>query len=83
QQVVLGRGSISGGGGGEGGGGGGVVLGLEENPPAAGPSSASFTEEELALVASGALPEMETIELEITKDHQGLGITIAGYVCER
>ncbi|XP_042870689.1 multiple PDZ domain protein-like isoform X1 [Penaeus japonicus] len=26
---------------------------------------------------------METIDVEVTKDHQGLGITIAGYVCER
>ncbi|CAL4121137.1 unnamed protein product, partial [Meganyctiphanes norvegica] len=41
----------------------------------------TFTEEELAAV--GDLPEMETIELELHKDHQGLGITIAGYVCER
>ena len=29
------------------------------------------------------LPEMENIHLELAKDHQGLGITIAGYVCER
>ena len=29
------------------------------------------------------LPEMEIIELQLAKDHQGLGITIAGYVCER
>nr|XP_045621900.1 patj homolog [Procambarus clarkii] len=26
---------------------------------------------------------METIELEVTKDHHGLGVTIAGYVCEK
>ncbi|KAI1306510.1 Multiple PDZ domain protein [Halotydeus destructor] len=29
------------------------------------------------------LPEMETLEVELLKDHQGLGITIAGYVCEK
>jgi len=29
------------------------------------------------------LPEMETFEVELVKDQQGLGITIAGYVCER
>ena len=29
------------------------------------------------------LPEMENIALAITKDYHGLGITIAGYVCER
>ncbi|XP_076347110.1 patj homolog isoform X2 [Tachypleus tridentatus] len=28
------------------------------------------------------LPEMETFEVDLTKDQQGLGITIAGYVCE-
>lgn len=42
----------------------------------------TYTEDDLALV-EGALPEMETIDVEVTKDHQGLGITIAGYVCER
>lgn len=29
------------------------------------------------------IPEMETIEVELVKDQQGLGITIAGYVCEK
>lgn len=29
------------------------------------------------------LPEMETYEVELVKDQQGLGITIAGYVCEK
>ncbi|XP_076355046.1 multiple PDZ domain protein-like isoform X3 [Tachypleus tridentatus] len=29
------------------------------------------------------LPEMETFEVELTKDQQGLGVTIAGYVCEK
>ena len=29
------------------------------------------------------LPEMETFEVELIKDQQGLGITIAGYVCEK
>ena len=43
----------------------------------------TYTEEELSLLAEEGLPEMETIELEVTKDHQGLGITIAGYVCEK
>lgn len=27
--------------------------------------------------------EMETFEVELIKDQQGLGITIAGYVCEK
>ena len=26
---------------------------------------------------------METFEVELVKDQQGLGITIAGYVCEK
>ena len=29
------------------------------------------------------MPEIETMEVELTKDSQGLGITIAGYTCER
>lgn len=29
------------------------------------------------------LPEMETFSVEIQKDSHGLGITIAGYVCEK
>lgn len=29
------------------------------------------------------IPEMETFEVELVKDAQGLGITIAGYTCER
>ena len=29
------------------------------------------------------MPEIETMEVELTKDAQGLGITIAGYTCER
>ena len=28
-------------------------------------------------------PEMDTFEVELVKDQQGLGITIAGYVCEK
>lgn len=28
-------------------------------------------------------PEMETFDVTLVKDHQGLGITIAGYVCEK
>ncbi|XP_063871691.1 multiple PDZ domain protein-like isoform X16 [Scylla paramamosain] len=51
---------------------------LEEEAP-----TRTYTEEELSLLAEEGLPEMETIELEVTKDHQGLGITIAGYVCEK
>lgn len=27
--------------------------------------------------------EIETFEVELIKDQQGLGITIAGYVCEK
>lgn len=29
------------------------------------------------------LPETENVEVELTKDQNGLGITIAGYVCEK
>ncbi|CAB4065132.1 MPDZ [Lepeophtheirus salmonis] len=29
------------------------------------------------------MPEMETLDVELIKDSQGLGITIAGYTCER
>ena len=29
------------------------------------------------------MPEVETMEVELVKDAQGLGITIAGYTCER
>ncbi|XP_023235390.1 patj homolog [Centruroides sculpturatus] len=29
------------------------------------------------------LPEMETIDVQLTKDQLGLGITVAGYVCEK
>ena len=29
------------------------------------------------------MPEVETMEVELVKDTQGLGITIAGYTCER
>lgn len=32
---------------------------------------------------TSGLPEMETFEVELIKDQQGLGITIAGYVCEK
>lgn len=28
-------------------------------------------------------PEMEAFDVMLVKDHQGLGITIAGYVCEK
>ena len=29
------------------------------------------------------LPEVENFDVQLKKDAQGLGITIAGYVCER
>lgn len=29
------------------------------------------------------LPEMEKFNVELKKDYHGLGITIAGYVCEK
>lgn len=56
------------------------------------PSHASFTpsqvtsgqgEVEVSEQSEEELPEMETFEVELVKDHQGLGITIAGYVCEK
>lgn len=35
------------------------------------------------LDAPTPVPEMETFDVELVKDQQGLGITIAGYVCEK
>lgn len=32
---------------------------------------------------NAALPEMEKFTVELKKDLHGLGITIAGYVCEK
>ena len=29
------------------------------------------------------IPEKETYDIELTKDGKGLGITVAGYVCEK
>lgn len=34
-------------------------------------------------VAATELPEMDTFDVELRKDAHGLGITIAGYVCEK
>ena len=36
-----------------------------------------------AAPAGRDMPEIETMEVELVKDSQGLGITIAGYTCER
>jgi len=36
-----------------------------------------------AMPAPRDMPEIETMEVELVKDNQGLGITIAGYTCER
>ena len=36
-----------------------------------------------AMTAPRDMPEIETMEVELVKDNQGLGITIAGYTCER
>eukprot|EP00090_Calanus_glacialis_P002198 TRINITY_DN11652_c0_g1_i1.p1 TRINITY_DN11652_c0_g1~~TRINITY_DN11652_c0_g1_i1.p1 ORF type:complete len:2133 (-),score=706.92 TRINITY_DN11652_c0_g1_i1:598-6156(-) len=36
-----------------------------------------------AMAAPRDMPEIETMEVELVKDKQGLGITIAGYTCER
>ena len=36
-----------------------------------------------AVTGARDLPEIETMEVELVKDSQGLGITIAGYTCER
>eukprot|EP00092_Neocalanus_flemingeri_P029346 GFUD01031858.1.p1 GENE.GFUD01031858.1~~GFUD01031858.1.p1 ORF type:complete len:2139 (-),score=780.47 GFUD01031858.1:627-7043(-) len=36
-----------------------------------------------AVSAPRDMPEIETMEVELVKDNQGLGITIAGYTCER
>ncbi|XP_037528743.1 multiple PDZ domain protein isoform X1 [Rhipicephalus sanguineus] len=37
----------------------------------------------LSEMALDELPETESFEVELVKDQQGLGITIAGYVCEK
>lgn len=34
-------------------------------------------------LATDYLPEVENFDVQLKKDNQGLGITIAGYVCER
>lgn len=68
---------------GGGGGGGGPLTDAHPEPLEEESATRTYTEEELSLLAEEGLPEMETIELEVTKDHQGLGITIAGYVCEK
>jgi len=36
-----------------------------------------------AMTAPRDMPEIETMAVELVKDNQGLGITIAGYTCER
>ena len=36
-----------------------------------------------AVTGARELPEIETMDVELVKDNQGLGITIAGYTCER
>lgn len=33
--------------------------------------------------SSLVIPEKETYDIELTKDENGLGITVAGYVCEK
>ena len=33
--------------------------------------------------ALNEMPEMVVLDVELVKDSQGLGITIAGYTCER
>lgn len=45
--------------------------------------SHEMQKELLSLMGLDQLPEMETFEVELVKDQQGLGITIAGYVCEK
>lgn len=46
------------------------------------PSLPVLTMDMLSLETS-ALPEMEKFTVELKKDQHGLGITIAGYVCEK
>lgn len=43
----------------------------------------SQTPDLTADMALDYLPEVENFEVQLKKDAQGLGITIAGYVCER
>lgn len=38
---------------------------------------------ELNPLSNSAIAEMETFNVELVKDQHGLGITIAGYVCEK
>ncbi len=56
----------------------------QASPPpqsAGAPAAAALTTP--AGTTSEMMPEMETLEVALTKDSQGLGITIAGYTCER
>ncbi|XP_071445203.1 patj homolog [Hetaerina americana] len=47
------------------------------------PSSSVGLASGASLTALEPLPEMEKFEVELRKDAHGLGITIAGYVCEK
>jgi hypothetical protein len=42
-----------------------------------------FRLDEGGVRAFDSLPEVEIVDVELAKDSHGLGITIAGYVCEK
>ena len=65
-----------------------TVLSSEKTPssgPFQGESSGKSGNEQSLNVAEppNELPEKEEYQIELRKDNQGLGITIAGYVCEK
>lgn len=64
--------------GGGGGGGGGGDIELMPTGPMAGLPLLT-----MEMIPSETLPEMETFTVDLKKDVHGLGITIAGYVCEK
>ena len=45
--------------------------------------SANISNNSLTSDSPNELPEKEEYQIELRKDNNGLGITIAGYVCEK
>ena len=54
----------------------------QQNPPNIN-KSANISNNSLTSDSPNELPEKEEYQIELRKDNNGLGITIAGYVCEK
>lgn len=60
-----------------------LPIGIVQEPqPAAVPANSAKLPLDMAL-REPALPETEVYNIQLKKDDLGLGITIAGYVCEK